>query len=241
MISTEPGGSPLDPVDLQMSYPRGRTDRPWVMANFISTADGAATVDGGSTAINDDDDKEMFAAIRGVPDFILVGAGTVRAEDYGPVTLSERSRQARVDAGLEPTPHLVIVTASLHLEPSARVFSDPENHRVTVLTDQDAPAERFAALSEVADVVRLRSTSPEALLHYLRLARVVLCEGGPSLMGQLVASEAVDELALTIAPMLAAGQSPRIAHGSNPSRPLAMQLDRVLYGDRSLFLRFLRG
>jgi 5-amino-6-(5-phosphoribosylamino)uracil reductase len=94
---------------------------------------------------------------------------------------------------------------------------------------------------EVADVVRLSGTSPGELLHYLRMARVVLCEGGPSLMGDLIAGGVVDEMALTVAPMLAAGQSPRMAHGPSPDAPLEMRLDRILFGDRSLFLRYTRN
>lgn len=240
MIRTEPGGEELDPVELQMNYPRGRSDRPWVMANFVTTIDGAAVVDGGSTAINDEDDKAMFAAMRAVPDFILVGAGTIRAENYRPVTLDERRRQARLDARLEQTPHLVVTTRSLDLDPEARVFGDPEQ-RVTVLTDEDAPDDRFAALSEVADVVRLRSTGPEDILHYMRMAKVVLCEGGPTLIGQFIAAGLIDEMALTVAPMLVAGSSPRMASGPASDEPVDMRLDRVLYGDRSLFLRYLRA
>jgi 5-amino-6-(5-phosphoribosylamino)uracil reductase len=209
------------------------------MANFVSTADGAAVVDGGASAINDEDDRAMFAAMRAVSDFILVGAGTVRAEDYGPIALDDDQRRARLEAGLEGEPHLAIVTRSLDLDPDMRVFGD-QDHRVTVLTDGDAPDDRVAALSEVADVVRLKDTTPGELIHYMRLARVVLCEGGPSLMGELVAAGLVDELALTIAPMLAAGSSPRISHGPAPEHPVAMRLDQVLYGDRSLFLRFVR-
>lgn len=241
MIRTEPGGEPVDPLETQMSYPRGRSDRPWVLGNFVTTVDGAAIVDGGSSAINDEDDKEMFGAMRAVADFILVGAGTVRAEKYGPVVLDERRREARREAGLEPTPHLLIVTRSLDLDPADRVFGDPDNHRVTILTDEEAPEDRAGALSEVADVVRLSGTGPGDLMHYMRLARVVLCEGGPSLMGELVAAGMVDEMALTLAPMLAAGESPRMAHGPTPEAPLEMSLDRILFGDRSLFLRYLKS
>jgi len=239
MIRTEPGGVVVDPVELQDAYLRGQEGRPWLVANFVATVDGATVVDGGSTAINDPDDKAMFAALRSVPDFIVVGAGTVRAENYRPVTLDEDRRSARVSAGLEPAPHLVIMSRSLDLDPAARVFGDPE-HRVTIMTDGGAPADRFAALSEVADVVRLRDTHATDVIHYLRMARVVLCEGGPSVMGQFAAAGLVDELALTIAPMLVAGESPRLAHGPSTTRQ-RMILDRVLYGDRSLFLRYLRA
>lgn len=239
MIRTEPGGDQVDPLEVQMSYPRGRSDRPWVMANFVTTIDGAAVVDGGSTAINDHDDREMFAAMRAVPDFILVGANTLRAENYKPTGLDERRRKARLDARLEAAPHLVTVSRSLDFDPEAPAFGDPEN-RVTILTDQGAPDERFGELSEVADVVRLHSTDAGDIIHYMRMARVVLCEGGPSLMGQLIAAGLVDEMALTVSPMLVSGEAPRISHGPGAEPPLDMRLDRVLYGDRSLFLRFLR-
>lgn len=239
MISETPGGDPIDPVELQMGYRRERSDRPWVMANFVATIDGAAVVEGGSSAINDQDDREMFAAIRAVPDFILVGAQTVRSENYGPIDLDEKRREIRRERGLDECPHLVVVTRSLALEPDMRVFSNPER-RVTVLTVEDAPTDRIDALSEVADVVRLPETGPDDLLHYMRMAKVVLCEGGPSLMGQLVSSGLVDEISLTISPLLAAGASVRIAHGLTANPPLEMELDRIHHGDRALFLRYVR-
>lgn len=240
MIRTEPGGQPIDPVELQLDYPRGRSDRPWVMANFVSTVDGAAVVDGGSSAMNDEDDKAMFAAMRAVPDFIVVGAGTVRAENYHPIDLDERRRKARLDMGLEEVPHLVIVTRSLDLEPDARVFGNSQR-RVTILTVEDSPDDRFAALSEVADVVRLGDTAPADIIHYLRLARVVLCEGGPTLWGQFVAAGLVDEMALTVSPMLVSGDATRVASGPLADPPLEMRLDSVAYGDQVLFLRYLRA
>lgn len=240
MIRVAPGGEVIDPLDLQMSYERKRSDRPWIMANFVSTIDGAAVVDGGSTAINDEDDRAMFAAMRGVPDFIVVGAETIRAENYGPVDLDERRRAARVAAGLDEVPRLVITTRSLELDPHARVFGDPAR-RVTILTNEDAPEDRFAALSEVADVVRLPATNPEGIVSHLGSARIILCEGGPGLWGQFVAAGLVDEMALTVAPMLVSGGATRVARGPEAHPPVDMRLDNVVYGDRSLFLRYLRA
>ena len=75
----------------------------------------------------------------------------------------------------------------------------------------------------------------------MRMARLVLCEGGPTLMGAMIAGGYIDEMALTVAPMLVSGVSPRITHGASPEQPMEMRLDRVLYGDRSLFLRYLRA
>lgn len=239
MISTQPGGVALDPLEVQAFSQRGHDGRPWVIANFVATIDGATVVDGGSSAINDPDDKAMFAALRALPDFIVVGAGTVRAENYRPVTLDEAGREERSRAGRDPTPHLVVVTRSLDLDPQARVFADPD-HRVTILTGPDAPDERFRMLSDVAEVVQLRATGVADIANYLRMAGVILCEGGPSLMGQFVAAGLIDEMNLTVAPLLVAGDSPRLAHGRDTSLN-EMRLDRVLYGDRSLFLRYVRA
>lgn len=241
MIRTEPGGEEIDPLVLQMGYDRAaRSDRPWILANFVSTIDGAAVVEGGSTAINDEDDREMFGALRAVADFIVVGAGTLRAENYRPVDLDERRRKARVDAGLEEVPHLVVVSRSLDIDPGVRVFGDPKR-RVTILTAEGSPDDRFAALSEVADVVRLRGTSPEDIVHYMKVAKVVLCEGGPGLWGQFVGAGLVDEMALTVSPLLVSGDSDRVARGPVADPPLEMRLDDVVYGERSIFLRYIRA
>lgn len=240
MIRTHPGGEEIDPLVLQMGYDRVRSDRPWILANFVSTIDGAAVVEGGSTAINDEDDRTMFGALRAVADFIVVGAGTLRAENYRPVDLDERRRKARIDAGLEEVPHLVVVSRSLDLDPGARVFGDPER-RVTILTAEGSPDDRFAALSEVADVVRLSGTAPEDIVHYMKVAKVVLCEGGPGLWGQFVGAGLVDEMALTVSPLLVSGDSDRVARGPVADPPLEMRLADVAYGERSLFLRYVRA
>lgn len=222
-----------------MGYRRGHSDRPWLMANFVSTVDGATAAEGGSSAINDDDDIAMFGAMRAASDVVLVGAGTVRAENYGPIRLDGRRRTARCETGLTETPRLVVVTRSLALDADHRVFSDPE-YPVTVLTDETGPSDRFETLSRVADVVRLKSTGPEDILDHLGWAAVVLCEGGPTLFGQFVGAGLVDEMALTVAPLLVSGESRRVAIGPEAQPPLEMRLDRVLYGDRSLFLRYVR-
>lgn len=231
MIRYAPDGAEVDPFEYQSSIDREVDGRPWVMSNFVTTIDGAAVVDGGSTAINDADDKALFLAMRAMSDFIVVGSGTVRAEDYGP----PRSSHGR------PAPYLIVVSGRLSLEPDAKVFSDPVDHRVTVLTGPEPDQDKYEALSEVCDVIKLRDLNPEGIVHYLRMAGVVLIEGGPSLFGQFVAAGLVDEMAWTVAPVAASGDSPRMAHGPAASPPIAMKLDRILHGDRSLFLRYVRG
>lgn len=229
---------PIDLLDMVFAEERS-ADGPWVMFNMVASVDGATAVKGGSSALNDEDDKALFAALRAVPDVILVGAGTVRAENYGPVGLDEGRRARRVEHGMSPTPRLAIATASLSLEPDMRVFEDPEQKPV-VITSIEVSRDRIAAFADRADVVQLADLDAASILESLGEPGVVLCEGGPTLNGQLIADGFIHEMNLTIAPMVAVGESHRIAHGEELLPPVDMTLVRTLVGDRSLFLRYVR-
>ena len=215
--------NPVDDVDVAALYRDAERPRsPWVLVNMISTVDGATAVGGKSGGLGGPADKKVFAAVRSLADVILVGAGTVRAENYG------------------PDPRLAIVTASLDLEPDARVFTG--DVRPTVLTSSDADPARRSALADVANIVDVnegrRVDLRAALAH---LEGVVVCEGGPSLNGQLVADDLVDELCLSLSPLLAAGDSPRVAHGPGADEPRPLQLAHAAEEGGSLFLRYVRS
>lgn len=235
----EPAADPVDLLDLVFSEKRERRGRPWVMFNMVESVDGATAVEGGSTALNDADDRALFESLRAVPDVILVGAETVRSEDYGPVRLDDERRRRRRAAGLEEVPHLVILTRSLNLDPRARVFSDPD-HRPMVLTGYGVDRDRLETVSRVADVIQVHDLGGRGIVDHLRVSRVILCEGGPTINGILLADGMVDEINLTVSPVVALGDSFRIAEGDTLDSPIEMRLDRVLRGDRSLFLRYLR-
>lgn len=229
-----------DLVGLLMADERRVEGRPWVMVNFISSADGGTALHGKSSGLGDEDDKTLFQAMRTVPDVIMVGSGTVEAEDYRPVTLDDERRERRLAAGLSEVPLLAIVSGRLGFDPEARVFSDPE-HRPMVITGPDAEPAKLALLGDSADVVFLDEVTPTRILERLGAAGIILCEGGPTLVGQLVAERTVDELNLTVAPTMISGRSARVAHGPPAEPPLDMRLDRAMFGDRSLFLRYLRS
>jgi 5-amino-6-(5-phosphoribosylamino)uracil reductase len=240
MLRKSMAGEPVDDlVGFLLADERRIEGRPWVMVNFISSADGGTAIGGKSSGLGDDDDKALFQAMRAVADVIMVGSGTVEAENYRPVTLDDDRRERRVAAGLPEVPVLAIVSGRLGFDPEARVFSDPE-HRPMVITGPDAEPAKLALIGDSADMVFLDDVTPAAILDRLGAARVILCEGGPTLVGQFVTEHLVDELNLTIAPTMIAGRSARVAHGAPAEPPLDMRLDRALFGDRSLFLRYLR-
>lgn len=228
----------VDLLDLVFADDRSVAGRPWVMFNMVASVDGATAVDGRSSALNDEDDKALFSALRAVPDAILVGAGTVRAEDYGPVGLDEDRRSRRVERGLAPTPKLAIATASLSLEPEMRVFGDPE-HRPLIITSTDVDDEDLVRFEGRADIVQLDDLGTAPILGALGDVDVVLCEGGPTLNGQIIGDGYIDELNLTVSPLVAVGSSQRIAQGDSRP-PVDMRLDRSLRGEKSLFLRYVR-
>ncbi len=231
---------PIDLLDMVFAEERGARGRSWVMYNMVSSVDGATAVQGGSSALNDEDDKALFAALRAIPDVILVGAATVRAENYGPVRLDEQRRARRVRHGLSKTPKLAIATASLSVDPSMRVFEDPD-HRPTIITSESVELSRVEAFSGLADVVRLSELDPRSILESLGNPGIVLCEGGPTLNGQFIGAGFIDEMNLTMSPLVAVGESRRIAHGDELVPPAEMELKRILRGSRSLFLRYVRA
>jgi len=215
---------PVDGVDPDSVY--AADDRPgprWLMVNMISSLDGATAIAGKSGALGGPADKRVFRAIRSVADVILVGAGTVRAENYGPPTVPAR---------------LAIVSASLGFDRDARVFSG--GYRPIVITHASSDERRRTELGQIADVLIAGDRAVDLSAAVAQLDGVVLCEGGPSLNGELIAGGLVDELCLTVAPLLVGGESSRIARGVESPHPHGMQLDRILEEDGYLFFRFVR-
>jgi riboflavin biosynthesis pyrimidine reductase len=234
--STPAPGGDLDPEALaaHYAYPDGLT-APWVRVNFVSSADGAVTVDGRSGGLGDDADRAVFGLLRELADVVLVGAGTVRTEDYRGARRPTRGRAA--------PPPIAVVTGSADLDPGARLFTDTRVPPL-VLTTADAPAERRERLAAAgADVVTLDDLAPPALLAELgrRGLHRVLCEGGPALHGALIAADAVDELCLTVAPLLAGGPAGRIASGPDGTPARRMVLVGALHEEGTLLLRYRRS
>ncbi len=218
--------------------------RPWVVVDMVASIDGATAVQGRSGALGGAGDKAVFRALRAVADVVLVAAGTARAENYGAVTLDDDTRRLRTERGQAPLPRLALVSGRLDLDPAARMFSDAALSPI-VFTTEDAPPDRVEALRAVAEVVAVGSDSVDlgAVLGHLDGlgVAVVLCEGGPSLNGQMVESGLVDEWCQSVAPLLVAGGSARVAHGATEHEPLALPLRRLLEDDGYLFARYARA
>ncbi|MGN6254510.1 MAG: dihydrofolate reductase family protein [Solirubrobacterales bacterium] len=196
-------------------------DRPLVGMNFVATVDGRATIEGRSGPIGSDADTEMLVGLRTRFDAVMIGAGTMRAERYGPMKRL-----------------MVLVSGRLDLPWDAPLFA--EEGEVTIFTASEAEPPGTAA---TLDVVRHEGAVnlPEAL-RYLRHehgVRALLSEGGPHLHEQMQAEGLVDDLFLTTAPKLSGGEAPRIVEGPLPG-VIGLELAWLLEEDGELFARYRR-
>lgn len=239
----EPGEEVPDALAPYAAVDRRTPDgRCWVTAHMVGGLDGTAAVHGRVGALSTAPDKALFADMRTLADVVLVGARTVREEGYGPVRLSEERRSSRVARGLPETPPLAVVSRSLDLDWDARAFAAaPPDRRTIVVTCRAAPSSRLERARQVADVLVTgeHSVDPGELMVELaaRGLRHVLCEGGPSWLGELVAAGLVDELCLTLSPMMGGDPLP-VAVFPPGSALTDFRLRQVLRDGDSLFLRY---
>ena len=231
----------LRDADLAECYPR--RPAPTLRANFVASLDGAVTVNGKSSGLGGPGDKVIFDWLRTVCDALIVAAGTVRTENYDALRLSGPAREWRRAHGLPEFPLMVVVSGALDLDPGQLVFSDAPV-RPLIVTHAAAPADRRAALAPVADIITVGETSvdlPAAVRElHARGATQLLCEGGPHLLGAMIAADLVDELCLTLSPRLVGGHAGRIAAGPD-GPPREMALRGLLADGDMLFLRYARS
>jgi riboflavin biosynthesis pyrimidine reductase len=225
--------------DLRL-HERASAERPWVVTNFATTADGRATIEGRSGPIGDDGDLEVFRRLRTQVDALLIGTRTLAIERYGRAVRRPELRAARVALGLAPEPLVATVSRSGELPLEIPLLREPEAN-VVVFAPTEAPEPDCAASVTVVRLDPAQLTLTTALRH-LRAehgVRALLCEGGPTLMGALLHERLVDELFLTLAPQLAGGGAgPTMSSGPALADPAALELVWALERAGSLYLRY---
>lgn len=219
--------------------------RPQVMLNMISTADGRATLGGRSGTISQSADRALFHGLRTAVDAVLVGAGTVRVERYGRIIRDPARRALRRQHGLSDEPLACIVSGRLELEEDIPLLREPAA-RVVILTGSQASLPATAAhVGYIRTGHAGRCELADAMTELAESYGVqrVLCEGGPHLACELLAAGLLDELFLTIAPILAggepaAGEALRILAGGELLPPRELELLGALSSGSELFLRY---
>jgi riboflavin biosynthesis pyrimidine reductase len=241
---------PADQDDPDLAALYAYPDGPWLRANMVSSADGAANLEGASAGLSSETDRQLFALLRALSDVIIVGAATVRTERYKPARVREPWRYLR--DGRTPTPPIAVVTGRLDLDPdSPLVTAAPPDARTIVITTAEAPADRRAELARHADVIVAGQETVDLKAAVSALAergyRGMLAEGGPHLLAQLLEAQLLearllDELCLTIGPLMTGPGANRIVAGALPTvPPLPLRLAHVLEDDSFLFCRYVKN
>jgi riboflavin biosynthesis pyrimidine reductase len=228
------------------AYPQ-ELSRCWVRSNFISSLDGGATVAGKSGELAGPGDRALFQIMRELADVVVVGAGTVRTENYGGVKLAAAARQARQARGRAEVPPIAIVSQSGRLERDMKVFTNTEVAPL-VFTSADALQTTREQLGPAAEV--FDGSGPDAAAVDLMTVLSVLAdrgllrvltEGGPRLHGTFIDNNLLDELCLSLAPTLVGGQARRIATGLSQAQT-GMRRGHLLADDAGyLYTRYTRS
>ena len=197
-----------DSDDLAALY--AAPSQPWLRVNMITTLDGAATGESGTSgSINNAPDKRVFDTLRGLADAIVVGAGTARIERYRPaaVPIVVVSRSGEVPLTLRGAAPgsvwLATCTSAPQLDEAREVLGS--DHVLTLGQHR-------------VDLAELKRQLVD------RGWRDLLSEGGPHLLHELLAQGVADEVTATVVPRLVAGLSPRIVEGPQLDVPLDLRL-----------------
>ncbi|MFJ4410879.1 MULTISPECIES: pyrimidine reductase family protein [unclassified Streptomyces] len=227
------------------AYPE-RGAGPYLRANMVSSLDGAARYDGRSAPLSSEADMRVFGVLRALADVVLVGAETVRLEGYRPARAREVFAARRAADGQTPAAAVAVISRGLDLDFTTPLFTAPVTPTL-VLTGASPPADRVAAARAAgAHVVvagdgegvdPVRAVRELAALGHTRL----LHEGGPRVLAQFAAAGTLDELCLTVAPVLGGGDAPRIMHGPDVPGPARLVPRSVLEEDGFLFTRYVRA
>lgn len=218
---------------------RAPDDRPFVYLNMVASADGRATIHGRTRELGSETDTLLLTELRALADAVLIGVGTVRAESYGLLMSNPERIERRRAAGLADVPPAVIFSRSFDVPWSAGLFA-AEGQRVLIYTQAD---EEPPPVDADVEVIRTRASDDlvrSALADLRRRGvRALLCEGGPTLNRALLAAGVVDELFLTVAPLLAGiADAARIVEGDDLPAPLDMELLWTLRHEDELYLRY---
>jgi riboflavin biosynthesis pyrimidine reductase len=225
------------------AYP-ANLDRPWVQVNFVTSLDGAVSVGGRSQALSGPGDQRVFHAQRDICDVIMVGATTALVERYRGVRPNELRVERRARHGLAELPPVAVVTAKASVSPDSPLLTDTIVPPI-ILTCESAPLESRKALADAGADVVITGDEDVDLVKALdelnaRGLRRVDCEGGPRLFGHMIVDDLVDQLCLTLSPLLTACDAGRIANAPALGVPRRMKLHAALRDDDFLMLTYRR-
>lgn len=234
-----PAGAQAPRIEDAYAWPVSGT---WVRAMMVMSLDGAITgADGRSGSISSATDRAIMKEVRRLSDVVLIGAGTMRAEEYSPMKANTAAVDERRRNGQDDAPVIAIVSASLDLPWELPAFSDSHRQPIVITTTEcDESAARIA--EQYCELVRIAGMDedPGAIIDALAergLSRII-CEGGARLLGDLTRADRIDEFDVAVSPTFA-NNGQALLHAQLNS-PVRLSLSRVLLDEGFLFTRYLR-
>lgn len=230
----------VDPARVYADLPHNDR-RPVVRLNMIVSVDGGTSWNGVSGALGGPADKALFGVLRSLADVVLVASATMQGEHYGPAVLPAPVQDARRERGQTPVPPIAVVSRTCQFDWNSPFFTAATERPIMLTVSSASEADRTRA-AEVAEVI-IAGEHDVDLDRAVRAlgasgATSVLAEGGPTLNGQLARAGLLDELCVTLAPLLASGDAKRLISGSTLDALAPLVLRSICEEDDYLFLRY---
>jgi riboflavin biosynthesis pyrimidine reductase len=217
---------------------RAPADRPRVVAAMVASADGRATLRGRSVGLGNPADRALFRELRTGVDAMLVGTQTLRLERYATV-LDEPQRARRAGGGLPPEPLVCTVSRGLDVPVEIPLFAE-RGARIRIYTSADGSVGGRGAEVVVRRLppgrLKLRAVLED--LERRDGVRAVLCEGGPTLLRSMIYERCVDDLILTLSPLLVAGEQRTVLNGRLLEPPVPLVVRDVHRSHDHLFVHY---
>jgi riboflavin biosynthesis pyrimidine reductase len=210
---TDPALSPYG----KLGFPIPPADRPWTFANFVQSIDGVASFSGrhatGGDLAQSPEDQWLMGLLRAHADALLLGLNTLTAETAilshlnagrGPVYKVEHPelRELRRRLGRQRE-KVIVVTASARFDPAAYRLFDGDEVEAFILTTATGAARLAGTKAQVIVAGENRSVDLSLAMQMLRgdlRVEYLLCEGGPTLYGNMAKAGLIDEKFVTVAP-----------------------------------------
>jgi riboflavin biosynthesis pyrimidine reductase len=236
-----PAGAPISARELveSLGLRDGDRERPRLVAAMIASIDGRVAIQGRAGGLGHPADRALLRELRAAVDAMLVGTGTLRAERYANL-LDPDQRAMRKAAGLSSEPILATVTRSGNVPVDIPVFAEPDVE-IQIYSAADVHFATPPGARVAVERWPLSELVPPRILAHLGSAHgatAVLCEGGPLVLRELAAYDCIDDLILTVAPVLVAGSEPPTLGGPELDPPPLLALRSALRSDDHLFLHY---
>lgn len=227
-------------VDLNIAYSYPETKKPYIRTNMVSSIDGAISIDGHAKELSSKADRKIYRVMRNLSDIILVGARTMRIENYKPAKIDEENQELRVSRGQDPLPSIALVSRSGLFDWGMPFFTDTKIKPLVFTSDEGAKVASEG--KDVAEIISCGDNTVDLNRLVKKLSSrgfiKILCEGGPTLNAHLLKAGLIDELCLTFSPLIVQGDSARIFNGPTLDVPIEFSISNMFVEDNNIFTRY---